>query len=51
MKLRWHYLEEIRIIIITKEEILGFKDTKSVVRLVKEKLCDLVVSGTAILPV
>jgi hypothetical protein len=39
----------IRIIVITKDEILAFKDTKEVVRLVKEKLCDLVVSGTAIL--
>lgn len=40
----------IRIIILTKEEILALKDTKEVVRLVKEKLCDLVVSGTALIP-
>jgi hypothetical protein len=40
----------IRIIVITKDEIMLIEDTKAVVRLVKEKLCDLVVSGTALLP-
>jgi len=40
----------IRIIIMTKDDIMTFGDTKAVVKLVKERLCDLVVNGTVLLP-
>ena len=36
-------------IVLTQEEILSMGDTSALVRLLKEKLCELVVSGTVIL--
>jgi hypothetical protein len=39
----------IHIIVITKEEIQSLDDTSSLVKLLKEKLCDLAISGTVLL--
>ncbi|MGO3891178.1 MAG: restriction endonuclease [Paenalcaligenes sp.] len=38
--------ERRRLIVFTKDEILGLTDTDELVKSVKEKLCDLAVSGT-----
>jgi hypothetical protein len=39
----------IRIIVITREEIASLSDTVALVKLLKEKLCDLAISGTVVL--
>ena len=38
--------EGIRMILLTREEILALTDSDELVRLVKRKLCELIVSGT-----
>jgi hypothetical protein len=38
------------IIVITKQELTSLAETSGLVKLIKEKLCDLVVSGTVLLP-
>lgn len=39
----------IRVIVITRDEIVGLTETTQLVNLIKEKLCELVVSGTVFL--
>lgn len=38
--------EQRQIVVITRQEIEGIKDSAQIVRLVKEKLCELAVTGT-----
>ncbi len=39
--------EGIRLIVITRNEILNFRTTDCLIKIIKEKLCELVVSGSA----
>ena len=38
------------IIVISKQELTSLRDTGNLVKLIKEKLCELAVSGTVLLP-
>lgn len=40
----------VHILVVTKDEIEFLTETSSLVRLIKEKLCDLAISGTALIP-
>ncbi|MBN1184975.1 MAG: restriction endonuclease [Bacteroidales bacterium] len=41
----YHLMQKRRIIVITREDINGFNDTKDLIHLVKEKICLLTVAG------
>jgi hypothetical protein len=38
--------EGIRIIVVTRDEILGWADTDQIIDLLKRKLCELTVAGS-----